>query len=108
MLLMLVLAVVAHEPWRWAGYLLGRNLNPDGEVFRWVRAVSTSLVAALIARLVLFPGGALASIPLSVRVGSFVLGGVAFYLAGRKPWIGVGVGAGMVVLGGVVMAASTT
>ena len=103
-LLMIVFAALVHEPWRWAGYALGRNLNPEDEVFRWVKAVSTSLVAALAARLLLFPAGALASIPLGLRIFAFALGLAVYYRSGHTAWKGVcagaaTIGAGKLLLG---------
>lgn len=98
-LLMLIVAALAHEPWRWAGYAVGRKLDPDDEIFKWVRAVSTSLVSAMAARLVLFPAGALASVPLLVRIGAFALGLLVFLATGRTAWKGVCAGAAAVLVG---------
>lgn len=95
-LTMLAIAVVAHEPWRWAGLALGRTLDPDDEVFKWVKAVSTSLVAALAARLLLFPSGALAGIPLWLRLTAFGLGVLVFFRMGRAAWMGVCAGAAVI------------
>ena len=44
-LLLLVIALVAHEPFRWLGLYLGHGLDAQSEIFAWVRAVSTALVA---------------------------------------------------------------
>ena len=97
--LVALIAVLAHEPWRWAGYAVGRNLNPEDEIFRWVKAVSTALVSAMVARLVLFPAGALASVPLAVRLAAFALGLAVFFAAGRTPWVGVVAGASLIAVG---------
>ena len=101
--MMIVFAALVHEPWRWAGYALGRNLNPEDEFFKWVKAVSTSLVAALAARLVLFPAGALASIPLWLRVVAFAVGLAVFYRTGLTAWKGVCAGAGLIGVGKLVL-----
>lgn len=95
-LAMLAIAVLVHEPWRWAGYVLGRRLNPDDEIFKWVKAVSTALVAALAARLLLFPSGALAGIPLWLRISAFSLGLAVFYASGKTAWKGVCAGAALI------------
>ncbi len=95
-LFMLALAVLVHEPWRWAGYLLGRKLNPDDEIFIWVKSVSTALVAALAARLLLFPSGALAGIPLWLRLCAFAFGLIVFFLTERAAWKGVCAGAAVI------------
>lgn len=94
-----LLAVAAHEPWRWLGYRLGRDIDANSEVFLWVRAVATALVAALVLRIVAFPPGALAGIEASLRVAAFVAGLVLFYLARRSLAAGLLGGAGVLLVG---------
>ena len=98
-LTLLLIAALAHEPWRWAGLVVGRRLDAEGEIFQWVRAVSTALVAALVARLVLFPAGALEAVPMLVRIGAFAGGLACFFLAGRSLWGGVACGASLLAIG---------
>lgn len=100
---MLAIAVLVHEPWRWAGYILGRRISPDDEIFKWVKYVSTSLVAALAARLLLFPSGALAGIPLWLRLTAFALGIAVFFRTGNTAWKGVCAGAALIVVGKLVL-----
>jgi hypothetical protein len=87
---------LATEVWRWLGLAVGSRLDVGGAPFQWVRAVATALVSGLVARMVLFPAGALAEVPLSVRLVSFA-GGIALYLALRRN-VAAGVGAGAVLL----------
>ncbi len=87
-----LVGVLAHEPWRWLGLVIGVRIDPDGALFRWVRAVSNALVAALVARLLFFPVGVLAQTSIGLRVGALVLGIAAFYVGGRSLAIGVLVG----------------
>jgi hypothetical protein len=98
-LVLLLVAALAHEPWRWAGLVVGRRLDAEGEIFRWVRAVSTALVAALVARLVLFPAGALEAVPLWLRVGAFACGLAFFFVGGRQVWAAVACGALLLAIG---------
>jgi hypothetical protein len=49
---------LATEIWRWLGLLVGSRLDIAGEVFQWVRAVATALVAGMVVRMLLFPAGA--------------------------------------------------
>jgi hypothetical protein len=86
---LLVAGVLAHEPWRWLGLVLGRNLDPEGEVFRWVKAVSTALVAGLCVRLVLFPAGALEVVALPIRLAAFGGGIACFFLCRRSLALGI-------------------
>ena len=101
--LVALIAVLAHEPWRWAGYAVGRSLNPNDEIFKWVKAVSTALVAAMVARLILFPAGALASVPLALRLAAFALGLAVFLGTGRTPWTGVVAGAALIAVGKLII-----
>lgn len=95
-LTILLIAALAHEPWRWAGLYLGRNVDANSEVFLWVKAVATALVAALVMRLVLFPAGALEGVSLGIRLGSFAAGLGIFFAAGRH--LASGIFGGAVVL----------
>lgn len=96
---LLVMALLVHEPWRWLGWAIGRSIDPEGEVFQWVRAVSTALVCALCARLVVFPAGALESVPAFVRVGALALGIAAYLVGGRRLLVGVLAASAAIVLG---------
>lgn len=82
---------LATDIWRWLGVLAGKRLSDESEVLNWVRAVATALVAAVVAKLILYPTGALADTPLVVRLSALGLGAIAFFAAGQKPAIGIGV-----------------
>ncbi len=75
--------------WRWLGVLAGNRLREDSEALNWVRAVATALVAAVIAKLILYPTGVLEQSPLWLRLGAVGLGALAFFIGGRKPAIGI-------------------
>ena len=88
--------LAAHEPWRWLGLYVGRDIDIDGELFRWVKAVSTAMVAGLVMRLLVFPAGALAALPLSLRMTAFAAG-IGVYVLTR--WsLAAGVAGGTLVL----------
>jgi len=82
-LILLLVAALAHEPFRWLGLYFGRSLPADSELFIWVRAVATALVAALVMRLIFFPAGELAHVSQAVRIASS-LAGVAIYFAAKR------------------------
>jgi branched-subunit amino acid transport protein AzlD len=88
-LLILVIAILAHEPFRWLGLYLGHGLDAQSEIFAWVRAVATALVAGLVTRLVLFPVGALNEVSLLIRLTAFAAG-IGIFL-GTKRHLGAGV-----------------
>ena len=91
-----LICIAAHESWRWLGLFLGRNVDADGAVFQWVKSVSQALVAALCMRLVLFPSGALAAVPIEMRLAALGVGLAAFFLI--RPTLAVGIGAGVAAL----------
>lgn len=97
-LILLAIAVFAHEPWRWLGLVLARNLKVDSEIFIWVRAVATALVAALVMRLVLFPAGILADVPIYARLGALAGAIAVFLLSGRNLGFGIVTGAVLLVM----------
>lgn len=101
-LVLLAICAVAHEPWRWMGFVLGRNLSVASPIFLWVRAVATALVSGLVMKLVVFPAGTLASVPGSVRLTALV-GGLALYrLCGNR--LAAGVAGGSVLLAAIEFA----
>ncbi|HEX6001568.1 MAG TPA: AzlD domain-containing protein [Hyphomicrobiaceae bacterium] len=95
-LTLLLAGILANETWRWLGLAVGSRLDVSGAPFQWVRAVATALVSGLVARMLLFPTGALAEVPVPVRLGAF-LGGIALYFLLRRN-VAAGVGGAAVLL----------
>lgn len=98
-LIILAVGFAVTEPWRWAGSLLGRRIDPDSEAFRWVRAVSIALIAALLSRMVVFPSGALAAVAAPVRVGAFLICAGLYFAAGRSLTAAILGGVGTLMIG---------
>jgi uncharacterized membrane protein len=90
------LALLVHEPWRWLGLLIGRHIDEGSEVFLWVRAVATALVAGLVMKLVVVPVGILAAVPGWMRAAALVSALAVFALSRRS--LGIGVASGSLVL----------
>jgi Branched-chain amino acid transport protein (AzlD) len=88
-LFIFIAGVVATAVWRLLGLYLSSGLAEGSALLEWVKAVSTALVAGLVARTVIFPPGALADINLTVRVGAFTLGVAVFFLARRHLGLGI-------------------
>jgi hypothetical protein len=99
-LLLVLVGYLPNEIWRVLGLVLARGLDEDSEVVVWSRAVATAILAGVIAKLILFPAGALAGIPLTVRVGAAVCGFVAFLAVKRSVFAGVLAGEAVLLLGG--------
>ncbi len=81
--------------WRLLGVLFVARIDPHGPVLRWVRAVATALVAALVARMVLFPSGLLAETALAARLGGLAAGVLFWWLVGQRLAAAVGVTVGV-------------
>ncbi len=87
--LVLLVGYLPNEVWRLFGLVLARGLNEDSEVVVWSRAVATAILAGVIAKLVLFSTGALAAIPLPVRLVATMFGFLVFLGAKRSVFAGV-------------------
>jgi hypothetical protein len=103
-LVLLLIGFLPSEVWRWLGVLLGRSLDEESEIVLWVRAVATALVAGVIARIVFFPPGGLATLPLELRLGAIGCGLAAFFLLRRSPFAGVIAGEAALVAGALAFA----
>ncbi len=98
-LALILLGFLPSEIWRWLGIVIGGGLDEDSEIILWVRAVATALIAAVCARIVLIPPGALATVPLEVRLAALGAGFLAFLLIRRSAFTGVLVGEAVLVAG---------
>lgn len=83
-LVVIIFGFLPTEVWRVLGVFAGKGLSEDSEVFHWVKVVATALVAAVVAKLVLTPSGALAAIPLAGRLTAIGAGVMAMLLAKRS------------------------
>jgi hypothetical protein len=102
----LVLVLVGFLPsdvWRLLGVVVARGIDEGSELILWVRAVAVAVLAGVIAKLALFPPGALADVPSSVRLTAIACGFVAFVLARGSVFVGVAVGELMLVAGGALL-----
>jgi branched-subunit amino acid transport protein len=50
------------------GVFLSSSINQDSEIFRWLAAVTYTMVAALTVRLIVMPLGLMATVPLWIRI----------------------------------------
>lgn len=95
-LAILLVAALPTHIWRWLGVLFAGRMDEKSEVFVWVKAVATALVAALIAKLILMPTGPLSLLPAAVRCGAALFALGIYVAAGRR--LAVGIAAGELVL----------
>ena len=103
-LALVLVGFLPSEIWRWLGIALGRGLDEGSEIILWVRGVATALVAAGVAKIVLFPPGALAGVPLPVRIAAIGCGFLAFLLIRRSAFAGVLVGEAALIAGAMLFA----
>lgn len=89
LLAILIAAIIPTHVWRWLGVLFAGKLDERSEIFVWVKAVATALVAALLAKLILFPTGPLASVPTLARIGAVALGFLGYLGAGKRLAAGI-------------------
>jgi len=100
MLLVVLVGFLPNELWRVLGVLFGRRIDENSVWMQWVRAVATALLAAVVARLLLVPSGALVALPLWLRVGAVASGIAGFVLLRRSVLAGVLTAEAVLVLGG--------
>ncbi|WP_282604995.1 AzlD domain-containing protein [Pelagibius sp. Alg239-R121] len=78
--------------WRALGVALSGRVNPDSRAFEWIACVAYALLAALIARMIIFPIGPLAETYLADRLGAAVGALAIFFLTRNNLLAGVSVG----------------
>jgi hypothetical protein len=97
--LLVLVGFLPNEIWRVLGLVLGRGIDEESELFTWARAVATAVLAGVIAKLIIFPPGALTDVPLMVRLAAIACGFVAFLLVRRSIFAGVLAGEAALMLG---------
>ncbi|HYF53462.1 MAG TPA: AzlD domain-containing protein [Salinarimonas sp.] len=96
-LLVILCGFLPTEIWRLLAVTLARGLADDSEILFWVRAVASALLAAVVAKVVLAPGGALAGVPLAGRLAALAAGLAGYYLVRRSVIAGLAVGQAVLV-----------
>ena len=99
-LLVLVLAgFLPNEIWRMLGIVFARRLDESSEWLVLVRAVATAILGGVIGDVVVVAPGALAQVPLAVRLAAVAIGFVGFLLARRSVFAGVLTGEAALAIG---------
>ena len=104
-LILIFIGFLPSEIWRWLGIVLGRGLDENSEIILWVRGVATALIAGVIARIVFIPPGALAAVPMPVRLVALAGGFFGFLLIRRSAFAGVVVGEVLLIAGAIAFGA---
>jgi len=87
--LLILVGFLPNEVWRMLGVVLARGLDEDSEIIVLARAVATAILTGVVGKLVIFAPGALAGVPIWVRLGATALGLAAFALLRRSVLAGV-------------------
>jgi hypothetical protein len=98
-LLLVLVGFLPNEVWRVLGLVFAHGIDEESELFVWARAVATAVLAGVIAKILLFPPGVLADVPLIVRLGAIACGLLAFLLVRRSVFAGVAAGEVALMLG---------
>jgi hypothetical protein len=101
-LVLVLVGFLPTEVWRMLGLVVARGIDEESELLIWVRAVAVAVLAGVIAKLVVLPPGALAAVPLAVRLAAIAAGFAAF-LRRRSVLAGVVVGESVLVVGAMLV-----
>ena len=96
-LILILVGFLPNELWRMLGLVLARGLNENSQIVLWSRAVATAILTGVVAKLIFFAPGDLASVPLGVRVGAAAAGFAAFLAVRRSVFVGVMTGEAILV-----------
>jgi hypothetical protein len=102
-LVLILVGFLPNEVWRMLGVVLARGIDENSEILVWVRAVATAVLAGVVAQLIFFPAGALAAVPLAVRVAAALAGFVAFLAIRRSVLAGVVIGEAVLLAGALLL-----
>jgi branched-subunit amino acid transport protein len=89
LVVLLLAGVIPNQIWRMLGLWLGGGLDEGSDLLMWVKAVATSILAGVIAEILVRPPGALASVPDFLRYGALLMGFIVFMLTRRSIFAGV-------------------
>jgi len=97
--LLVLVGFLPNEVWRMLGLVFAHGIDEESQLFMWARAVATAVLAGVIAKILLFPPGALAAVPLIIRLCAIASGFAAFLLVRRSVFAGVAAGEVVLILG---------
>lgn len=98
-LALVLFAVLPTEIWRWLAVAFARRLDDSSPWLEWVRLVATALLAGVVAKLVLAAPGALAGVPLAVRLAALATAVTVVLIDRRKVMLAVILGEAVLIAG---------
>ena len=88
-LVILLAGVLPNEAFRVAAVFLSRGVDENSELFRWIKVTATTLLAAVVARLIYSPAPALEHVPLVIRASAVLVGILGFFVLRRSLVLGI-------------------
>ena len=82
--LVIVVTSVATYLSRFLGVLSSEKIKETSKIYRWFNCLAYSTLAALIARMIIFPSGALAEVNYPIRIIVLISSILIFYLGKRN------------------------
>ena len=83
-LIVIIVTSIATYLSRFLGVLSSEKIKETSKIFRWFNCLSYSTLAALIARIVIFPSGTLNEVDYLVRFIVIIISIVIFYLTKKN------------------------
>ena len=85
-------AIAVSYMWRALGVAVSGRIDPDGDVFLWVRCVAYAMLAGLVSRMLFLPSGTLAESESWIRIAAVAIGLAVFFALKRNLLVGILVG----------------
>ena len=82
--IVIVVTSVATYLSRFLGVLSSEKIKETSKIYRWFNCLAYSTLAALIARMIIFPSGALAEVNYPIRIIVLISSILIFYLGKRN------------------------
>ena len=83
-LLVILVTSIATYLSRFLGVVSAEKIKETSKMFRWFNCLAYSTLAALIARIIVFPSGSLSEIDYSIRIIVIILSIGVFYLTKKN------------------------
>lgn len=75
--------------WRALGVLVGAKIRQDSALFNWISCIAYAMVAGLMARVLLMPGGEIHPDQIPYRLSAFLVGLGAWYVFRKSVPLGL-------------------
>ena len=85
-------AIFATYFWRFTGVFISHLIKPNHPAFELFTCLAYGIVAALVAKTLILPSGALAEIPLWQRIVPMTLAFLGYHFLGKRLWLGITIG----------------